>query len=103
MDSLLQLAIDHKWVAVSALVIGALARAAKAGKLTPLMKVQPRYRPVLVMGLGIASGVLQAVVAGTSWTQALMGGVVASCVAMGGHGVLIESLRGGRELGEKKE
>jgi len=102
MDDLIQLAMDHKWVAVSALIIGALSRVAKAGKLTALMKVDARYRPLVVVGLGLASGVLEALMAGTAWPHALLGGLIAACVAMGGHNVLIEALRDGRELGEGK-
>jgi len=102
MDELLQLAMSHKWVAVSAIAIGALSRAAKAGKLTPLLQVGARYRPLIVIALGVISGALEAMVIGTPWQDALLGGLVAACIAMGGHGVLIEALRGGRELGEKK-
>jgi hypothetical protein len=91
----------HAWPVVAAFAVGAIVRAIKSD-LIPI-DVPARWRPKLALGLGLASGVAEAVIAGTPWAEALTGGVLSACVAMGGHGVLIQGLRDGRELGEPKE
>ena len=58
------------------------------------------FAMVIGVGLGLVSGVLEAVLAGTPWHAALMGGVASAAVATFGHGVIIEALRNGRELGQ---
>lgn len=91
---------QHKWVALSALVIGAIVRLLKSD--TPLPTVPSAWRPWLALGLGCISGALDAIVNGTAWTAALVGGLVAALTAIAGHDALIASARGGRELGERK-
>lgn len=101
MDDFLQLLATHQWLAVSALVIGAIVRLLKGDTPLPLF-VPPSLRAWLALGLGVASGVLDALQHGTPWLTALMGGLAAALTAISGHELMIEGLRSGRELFEKK-
>lgn len=97
-QALLDLAMQHKWVAVAALVVGMLTRAMKEDSTFLPFVVPSRWRPLLALGLGIASGVLQKVSTGTPWREALLGGAISGVLAIIGHDVIIEGLRGGKEL-----
>lgn len=83
------------WFGVTAVIIGAIVRVLKSD--TPLATVPARFRPWLALGLGVVSGVLQAIASGTPWMQALTSGIGAAATAIVGHDVLVESVRGGRE------
>ncbi len=100
---ILDLADKHAWPALSAVAIGLLVRALKSPKVPPpLDRIPARARPLVALLLGIASGALEAVVAGTPWQKAVIGGVIAAAVAIASHQLVIEGARGGRELGEPK-
>ncbi|WP_394849723.1 hypothetical protein LZC95_20000 [Pendulispora brunnea] len=98
-DELVELLLDHKWVPFAALAIGAVVRVLKSD--TPLPTVPTAWRPWLALGLGAVAGVLQAVVGGTAWSKALLDGLTAALTAIAGHDLVIESLRGGKELGTR--
>jgi hypothetical protein len=49
--------------------------------------------------LGQASGVLDAVIRGTPWVDAALGGLVATALAVLAHDAVIESVLAGREIG----
>lgn len=87
---------QHKWVAVAAIVIGLVVRLLKSD--TKLPTVPPRARIWLALGLGVASGVLEKVSTGTTWTNALVDGLVAALLAVTSHEAIIASLRSGKEL-----
>lgn len=101
-DQIIALLLAHQWVVASSVVIGALVRLQKNGKLTLPWTIPARYRPLLALGLGLVSGMLEAVIAGTPWSSAIVGGLVSAAMAGLGHGVVIEALRNGRELGAAK-
>lgn len=87
------------WVAVAALAIGAIVRALKSDSPLPeWLHVPKEWRPVLATGLGVVSGVLDAVVMGTTWPNAILGGVLSAVSAIAGHEVVVEKARGGKEL-----
>ncbi len=90
----------HAWPIVAAVVIGGLVRMVKADTIP--INVPPRWRPVLALGLGLVSGACDAIIRGTAWQEALGMGLLSSFVAMGGHDVLIEALRGGQEVSAPK-
>lgn len=96
-DSLLALALAHKWVAVASVVIGALVRLAKSDTVLPI-DVPAKWRPLFAMGLGVVSGVLEHVAAGTSWRDAVLGGVVSAVLAILGHEWVVERLLGDRAM-----
>lgn len=90
------------WIGLSALVIGLLVRLLKSD--TPLpFSIPAKWRPVAAIALGLLSGVLHALSTGTPWRDALVGGLSAGMVAIVGHDVGIESIRGGVELGAPKD
>lgn len=97
-DIVVSLVTGQKWLMASIIVIGLLVRLSKSDVaqrwLTP---VPARYRPLVALVLGVASGILEAVAAGTPWLAALLRGLLAAAVAMAGHDVVIEGLLGGRE------
>jgi len=88
------------FLAAVALLIGALIRALKSDRIP--INIPPRWRPVLALVLGQFAGVVEALTRGTPWRDALLGGLLASLGAMGGHDVVIGGMLGGRELGAPK-
>lgn len=100
---ILDLIDKHAWPALSAVVIGILVRLFKSPSVpAPLDRIPPKARPLVALVLGVASGCLEAVVAGTPWQKALAGGLVAAALAVFGHQLVIEGARDGREIGEPK-
>lgn len=98
LDNLGDLVAQHKWVAVAAVVIGTLTRLAKSDTKIPI-DIPPRYRVWLAFGLGVASGVLEKMVdGGTTWTSAIVGGLISAALAVIGHNTVIDSIRGGKEI-----
>lgn len=91
--------LQRKWVALAALVIGFIVRLLKSDTKIPI-DIPPQWRVWLALGLGAASGVLDKFVeaGNTTWTSALVQGLVAAVVAIISHNVVIDSLNGGKEL-----
>lgn len=87
---------QHKWVAVSAIVISFAVRILKSDTVLPT--IPPRARIWFAIGLGIVAGVLEKVATGTTWTKALVDGVVAALLAVVSHEAIIASLRSGKEF-----
>lgn len=88
----------HAWPIVAALVVGVLVRVLKQDvRWTPTIPAD--YRPAVAMALGLTSGVCESVVAGVPLGEAMIRGGVSALLAMGSHHVVVEKLRGGRELG----
>lgn len=87
----------HKWVPLAALVVGLCVRLLKSDTRIPI-DIPPRWRIWLAFALGGASGVLQAITTGTSWSDALIGGIVSTVMAILGQNVVVDSLRGGKEI-----
>ncbi|HLV68037.1 MAG TPA: hypothetical protein VKY73_19600 [Polyangiaceae bacterium] len=100
-DELLGLALEHRWVAFAALIIGAVVRVLKSDSPLPIT-VPAKWRGWLAIGLGIVAGVLEAIAGGTPWARALAEGLAAAVLAIAGHELGIESLRGGKELFARK-
>lgn len=95
-DDVLALVAGHKWVALAAVVIGLVVRLLKDDTALPTIKA--RWRPWAAIGLGIVAGVLEKVSDGMAWKPALLGGLFAAVAAIVGHDLLIEGVRGGKEL-----
>lgn len=89
---------QHKWVGLAALVIGLIVRLMKEDTRFPPFALAARWRPMLALGLGIASGVLQATSTGTPWRDAILGGLVSGVVAISGHEAIVESIRNGKDV-----
>lgn len=75
------------WLAASALLIGLLAWAAKSPRFFggPLARIPRERRVYVVAGLGVLSGVLEAVVRGVPWPRAIAQGVLSAGLAVLGH------------------
>lgn len=97
LQSALALCLAHAWLPLAALVIGFLVRIAKNDVPVPV-NIPARYRSIAAIALGILSGVVQAIVAGVSIPMALLQGLGAAMTAIAGHDVLIEGVRGGKEI-----
>lgn len=76
------------WPALAAVLIALLARAAKSPSVgSPLARIPVRYRPHVIASLGVLSGILNAVLAGTPWSYAIPAGLVSAAVAILAHGL----------------
>lgn len=97
---ILDLVVAHKWVALAALVIGALVRLLRDDNRFPLT-LPPKWKaakPWIAIGLGLLAGVLDGVAGGATWTESIVSGIVAGLLPIVGHQVGIEWLRDGKEL-----
>ena len=94
----LDLVAKHEWVGLAALIIGLMVRLMKEDTRFPPFAMPARWRPLLAMGLGVASGVLQVASTGTPWRDAILGGLVSGFVAIAGHDAIVESLRNGKDV-----
>lgn len=97
-EALLALVLAHKWIAVSAIVIGVLVRLAKEDVTTIPVVVPAKWRPLLAVVLGQLSAVLEHLAAGAPWGTAVVDGVIASVIAILGHEWIVERLLGDREI-----
>jgi hypothetical protein len=102
-NAVVQLALDHQWVALAAVIINLVVRLLKSGRFPALTEwIPPKARVLVALLLGFLAGGLDAVVRGTPWSEALVGGIVAAAVAVLTHDLLIEWVRGGKELLAKR-
>jgi hypothetical protein len=97
-SDILDLAAKHQWILLSAVVLGCIVRLLKEDTRFPPFAVAARWRPLLAMGLGIASGALHAVATGTPWRDALLGGLVSGSLAIAGHGTIVDGFRDGKDV-----
>ncbi len=98
-NAVVRLALDHQWIALAAIVINLAVRLLKSGRIPALTEwIPPKARVLVALLLGFVAGGLDAVVQGTPWPDALVGGVVAAAVAVFSHDLFVEWLRDGREL-----
>lgn len=95
-DDLVKLIEERKWVPIAAFVIGLAVRLLKSDTVLPT--IPPQWRFWMAMGLGVASGTLEKVTEGVTWTSALTGGIISAVMAVIGQNAIVESLRGGKEL-----
>jgi hypothetical protein len=95
--------LSHQWVVVAAVVIHLIVRLLKSPRIPWVSKIPPRVRTLIAVLLGFAGAGLQALAAGVDWRRALAENLIAALLAIVGHDVLIEWLRGGRELGQPKK
>lgn len=94
----LDLIAKHQWVGLASLVIGLVVRTMKEDVSFPPFVVPARWRPMLALGLGVVSGVLQAVATGTPWRDAILGGLVSGFTAIAGHATVVDGVRDGRDI-----
>lgn len=87
MQEIIDLIDKGAWLVAGALLIGLLAQAAKAPRFFggPLARIPRERRVYVVAGLGVLSGVLEAVVRGVPWPRAIAQGVLSAGLAVLGH------------------
>jgi hypothetical protein len=99
LNLLLALALEHKWLAASTILIGLVVRLLKSPRVPwPFDQIPPKARPLVAIVLGALSSAIEHVVQGTPWKEALASGLFSAALAVLGHQVVIEWLRGGREV-----
>lgn len=99
-SELVAIALNHQWLLFTAALIGLVVRLLKLPHIPPPLDQLPaKARPLIALALGFVAAGLQHVAAGVPWRQALAEGLVAALAAICGHDIVIEWLRGGRELG----
>lgn len=92
------------WVAIAALLVGAVVRLLKSDSLTValanlgLPPIPKRVLPWLSLVLGVASAILDVKLQGTAWPEAVAKGLIAGVAAIAGHELGVESMRKGKEL-----
>lgn len=96
-EILIELAKAKQWVPLSAAVVFALLRLMKNDTKFPI-NIEPRVRVWMALVLGLIAGLLSAVANGLHWQTAVLIGIAASAMAVLGHNVAIDSLRGGKEI-----
>jgi hypothetical protein len=98
----------HKWALLTALVLGFFVALVKQGQLGQALQAKlpkqliPFYAPVI----GSAGAFSVEVIQGTAWKAAVVDavnlGITGAMIAVFGHQLVIEGLRGGTELISKK-
>lgn len=97
MTDLLNLLLAHKWIPAAALAIGFVVRVLKSDTVLPF-QIPARARVWAAFGFGIVAGVLDKVASGDTWQNAIVGGLLAGVTSVTGHELIVESLRGGKEM-----
>lgn len=104
-----QLAAEGRWFLALSLLVGFLVRLLKddgAVKWFPAT-IPAAWRAPAALALGVVMATLRLTGNGMAWWPAILAGIAegltAGSSAVAGHQVLVESLRGGRELGEARE
>lgn len=96
-EDLVALIIQKKWIALMALLLGFTVRLLKSDTKIPI-NIPPQYRVWLALGLAPIAGAFDKWAAGTTWTTAMVEGLIASVMAIVSHNVVVDSMRGGREF-----
>ncbi len=96
-QQLVDLIVQKKWIALMALAIGLVVRLLKSDTKIPI-DIPPQWRVWLALGLAPIAGAIDHVAAGTTWTTAMVEGVIAAVMAIVGHATVIDSMRGGKEF-----
>jgi hypothetical protein len=83
----------HQWVPLLALLVGACVRLLKDDTVLPT--IPTKYRAWAALGMGLLGSTLQAVVAGTPWSQAILHGLAAGFSAIMADNLFVKMLPSG--------
>lgn len=94
---------SHAWLLFSAIIIGSVVAIVKQGWLGTWIAAHlpPASRPYLAMALGAITSFAAGIQAHQTVVQAILqavNGVIAGALAVAGHQVVIEGMRGGKEF-----
>jgi len=91
--------MDTTKIMLLAPLVGLLVRALKSDSVPPpLSRIPKEARPTIAIVLGCGLSAIEGVATGKTWQMALAEGATAAAVAMVGHYLGIEVLRGGQEI-----
>jgi hypothetical protein len=96
-QSLYGLLVTHQYALFAALVVGGLVRLTKNDTTLPV-DVPPQWRKALALALSLAAAALEKYALHADWKKALFDGALAWFAAEWGHHLVVDQLRGGREL-----
>jgi hypothetical protein len=96
-QSLVGLLVTHQYALFAALVVGALVRLAKSDTKLPV-DVPPQWRKALALALALVAAALEKYALHADWKKALFDGALAWFAAEWGHHLVVDRLRGGKEL-----
>ena len=90
----------HQYVLLGALVVGLLVALSKQGWFSTWIasKLTPAVIPYYALGVAVLGVVTADLKTGKTWQQAVLDAFMAGFAAIGGHQLLIESGRKGKEL-----
>lgn len=94
---LIELVKNHAWVPLAALVINLLVRQLRSDAALPI-NIPPRWRSWAAFALGVVSGILQAVITGTKWADAIIGGLLSAALAVFGHETIVTAGTNGKNV-----
>lgn len=100
-DTVLSLVRGHNWIAIAAILDGLLIRLSKDDRYVRFFPVAiaPKWRPWFALAVGVVEGcVAIKLLSHGAWSEAIFGGFSAGVTAITGHELVVESLRGGRDL-----
>jgi hypothetical protein len=101
LNTALALVRDHNWIAIAAVIDGLLIRLAKSDRAVSFFPVAiaPSWRPWCALLVGIVEGIIAIkLLSHGTWSEAIGGGISAGITAITGHELVVESLRGGRDM-----
>lgn len=97
-EQIVKLITDNQWrLLICVIVIGFIVRLSK-GDVPWFPTIPSRWRPVFSLALGIAASIADHIANGTPWKNAIVLGLIAGLVPVSGHEVIVNALRGGRDL-----
>jgi len=95
LTQLAQLGTTHKWLPLAILVMSWGTALTNNWSRFPVT-VPTRYQPLVVLVMGQVYGMLEAVLGGASWKNAVVSGLVASVGTMGAYDVVMKALFNGQ-------
>lgn len=88
----------RQWLPLGGLGIGFIVRLLKSDiKIFPSID-NPRFRIWACFALGQLAGTIESIIAGKTYKEAIVWGLTQSLMALTGHDLFIESIRGGKEF-----
>jgi hypothetical protein len=90
----------HQWVLFGALIVGGLIAFAKQGWFSTWIqsKLPASDIPYYAVVIGVLTMMVTDIETGKTWQQAILDGFFAATTAVFGHQLLIEGVRGGKEV-----
>jgi len=97
---LLAAVLAHRWLVAGAMLVGLAVAVLKQGWAGAWLaaKLPAWSRPWVAVALGVAGAMATELQSGAPWSKVLADGLAIAMAAVFGHQVVVEGMRGGREL-----